>query len=162
MDRLTRQTSAAQAESIVPKPLDPPSDFLPLPSPSNLATSSSSVIHRTPHPPSSPLRSAPSVDPQSSSVSTSAALPTTSTTPPLKSSEPRTVLGGVVEALKSIASPITISLVVALVVALVNPIKALFVANVEGWSGIRVKLGPDGRPALVFVLEVSARQRKSD
>lgn len=49
-------------------------------------------------------------------------------------------IGGI---LKSIITPVTTSLLLALVCALVPPIKSLFVDNVEGWSGTRMLV--DGR-----------------
>lgn len=53
-----------------------------------------------------------------------------------------------------IVSPVVISVFLALVIALVSPLKALFVEDVEGWSGSRVPNAPNGKPILAFVQEV--------
>jgi len=50
------------------------------------------------------------------------------------------VLGSIGSILKSIVTPVTTSLLLALVCALVPPLKSLFVDGVEGWSGTRMSV----------------------
>lgn len=159
MDRLTRQTSAAKVEAVEttnprlkssPPPPSPdatrPTSRFP-----NTKSSTSSVTQRLPPPPSSRSPS-PSPLPTTTLPPTfpSPALPT-----PAEKAGPVTILSGMRAAAMSIVSPITISLVLALIIALIPPIKALFVPGVEGWSGTKIRMAPDGRPALAFVQEVS-------
>ena len=56
--------------------------------------------------------------------------------------------------IKLILSPVSISLFVALPIALVTPLKALF-TNVEGWTGGKMPNGPDGKPPLAFLLDTA-------
>lgn len=122
MDRLTRQTSAATVESILPVPSRLDSD--------HRAASDDPYTQQ---------------DPPASSSSSSGSPP---------QSRLRSVFSQIVHIISLFLTPITISLIVALVIALVPPLKALFVSNVEGWSGTRIRLAPDGRPALAFLQDV--------
>jgi len=63
----------------------------------------------------------------------------------------RRVIGGILGAL----NPVSISLFIALPIALVTPLKALFVV-VEDWTGTRIPNGPDGKPPLSFILDTAA------
>lgn len=56
--------------------------------------------------------------------------------------------------LKLFMTPVTISLFFSLPIALVHPLKALF-TFVDGWTGTKMPNGPDGRPPLAFLLDVS-------
>ncbi len=56
--------------------------------------------------------------------------------------------------LKLFMTPVTISLFFSLPIALVHPLKALF-TDVDGWTGLKMPNGPDGRPPLAFLLDVS-------
>lgn len=63
----------------------------------------------------------------------------------------RRILTGVI----GILNPVSISLFFALPIALISPLKALFV-NVDNWTGTRIPNGPDGKPPLAFVLDTAA------
>lgn len=67
---------------------------------------------------------------------------------------PESVGSVVLRRIKAFASPPTISVLVSLLVALVQPIKALFVP-VEGWSGSKIGNAPDGGAPLAFLYDVS-------
>lgn len=56
--------------------------------------------------------------------------------------------------IKLILTPPSISLFLALPISLVQPLKAMFV-HVEGWTGGRMPNGPDGKPPLSWLLDVS-------
>ncbi|KAI0787320.1 auxin efflux carrier [Fomes fomentarius] len=55
--------------------------------------------------------------------------------------------------LSAIVTPVTIALAIALPIALVNPLKALFV-DISDVSGYSFK-GPDGRPPLAFLIDTA-------
>lgn len=63
----------------------------------------------------------------------------------------RRVIGGILGAL----NPVSISLFIALPIALVTPLKALFV-TVDEWTGSKIPNGPDGKPPLSFILDTAA------
>lgn len=63
----------------------------------------------------------------------------------------RRILTGVI----GILNPVSISLFFALPIALISPLKALFVV-VDNWTGTRIPNGPDGKPPLAFVLDTAA------
>jgi hypothetical protein len=164
MDHLTRQTSAATVESFIPSRTSPdPADLdpdYPLPSSSSPSRKNNSSL-----PPSKPSKS-PSLhttepnQPQSSHLNPPPDLAphphhstSTSHSPsfePLPSRQ-KVFLASMLNIISLFITPITMSLVTALVIALVSPLKALFVPDVEGWSGTRIKMAPDGRPALAFI-----------
>jgi hypothetical protein len=50
-------------------------------------------------------------------------------------------------------SPVTVIIPFSVMVALVNPLKALFV-EVPGWSGSKVRYAPDEAPPLAFIYDV--------
>jgi hypothetical protein len=54
----------------------------------------------------------------------------------------------------SVLNPVSISLFLALPIALVTPLKSLFVV-VEGWTGTKIPNGPDGKPPLSFLLDTA-------
>jgi hypothetical protein len=60
----------------------------------------------------------------------------------------------VINFLKLFLTPVTISLIIAVPVALATPLKALF-TEVPGWTGTKIPNGPDGMPPLAFLLDVS-------
>lgn len=57
--------------------------------------------------------------------------------------------------LKGLATPVSISIVVAIPCGIISPLKALFVP-VDGWSGGRVPFAPDDRPPLAFITDTAA------
>ncbi|EIN08921.1 auxin efflux carrier [Punctularia strigosozonata HHB-11173 SS5] len=57
--------------------------------------------------------------------------------------------------LKSLLTPSSISIILAFIIALVNPLKALFV-TVDGWTGTRIPNAPDGQPPLAFVMDTAS------
>jgi hypothetical protein len=63
----------------------------------------------------------------------------------------RRILTGII----GILNPVSISLFFALPIALISPLKALFVV-VDNWTGTRIPNGPDGKPPLAFVLDTAA------
>lgn len=63
----------------------------------------------------------------------------------------RRILTGVI----GILNPVSISLFFALPIALISPLKALFVV-VDNWTGTRIPNGPDGKPPLAFILDTAA------
>ncbi|KAL7411983.1 auxin efflux carrier [Mrakia frigida] len=163
MERLTRQTSAATVESVLPNTSNTMPSFLPTFHSSSSSSSSSSNPS-----PNSPSRTIPSTvahqlpppHDSESNLPPSSPEPQTPTkaltsTPPPSEKGPRTILGGMKAAAESIFTPITLSLLAAIIIALVPPLKALFVPNVEGWTGTKIKLAPDGRPALAFIQETA-------
>lgn len=60
--------------------------------------------------------------------------------------------------LRTLATPATLSVILAIPVSLVSPLKALFV-HVDGWTGGRMPNAPDGNPPLSFLLDVSSEAR---
>lgn len=58
--------------------------------------------------------------------------------------------------IKLILTPPSISLFLALPISLVQPAKAMFV-HVDGWTGGKMPNGPDGKPPLSWLLDVSAQ-----
>ncbi|KAJ9098544.1 hypothetical protein QFC19_006312 [Naganishia cerealis] len=62
--------------------------------------------------------------------------------------------------LKLTLTPPSISLFLALPISLIQPLKAMFV-NVDGWTGGKMPNGPDGKPPLSWLLDVSERLVRS-
>lgn len=109
-----------------------------------------------------------SVTPAASSAVTHAASATVTpaqSTPDLNQvvlAEPQTGLQKVLKVLaplKHIVTPITITLAIALPIALIRPLKALFVDISE--SGGPVFKAPDGRPPLAFMIDTGASNSHS-
>jgi hypothetical protein len=75
-------------------------------------------------------------------------------TPPVKTPWYKIVL----RALNACVSPVSIVIPIAITVALVNPLKALFVP-VAGWSDNRIHSAPDHAPPLSFLYEVRTVRR---
>jgi auxin efflux carrier family protein len=69
----------------------------------------------------------------------------------LPSAKPKSILTLVLKKISSIVTPITATIAVALPIALIKPLKALFV-DTTSTGGPNWK-GPDGRPPLQFILE---------
>ncbi|KAI0632968.1 auxin efflux carrier [Trametes polyzona] len=101
-------------------------------------------------PPSSPLRAAVVASPIRPTQSVIADIPVKASPKPSKA---RHWLAIVFGPLRALLKPVTIAIGVSLPVALINPLKALFVdmSNLGGpiWHG------PDGRPPLVFVMDAA-------
>lgn len=57
--------------------------------------------------------------------------------------------------LKGLATPVSISIAIAIPCGIISPLKALFV-QVDGWSGTRVPFAPDGNPPLAFITDTAA------
>lgn len=140
INQLERQVSAASVEAVLPETHPPSSSFASL---NHLDNSTSSHPQRQ-HSQGSKRDSIVPVP--SSPVASHRSPPPTPTV---------AFFRGILHTFSLLVSPVTVTLVVALVVALVNPLKALFVADIDGWSGTRIKLAPDGRPALAFIYDVS-------
>ncbi|KAL7412069.1 membrane transport protein-domain-containing protein [Mrakia frigida] len=135
--------------------------------PANLRpTDSSSINHRLPPPATTPSNGS-HISLNRSRSPSSRNPPPSSTSPPYPNPRPSSPIGklpmttlgavniGLKAALSCLLTPITLSLLIALICALIPPIKALFVLNVDGWSGTKIKLAPDGRPALAFIQETA-------
>lgn len=70
---------------------------------------------------------------------------------PSKQTWRRTIL----KSISGLTTPITLGVILSLPMALVLPLKALFV-SVPGWTGTRMPNAPDGKPPLSFFYDVSA------
>lgn len=57
--------------------------------------------------------------------------------------------------IKGLATPVSITIVIAIPCGIISPLKALFVP-VDGWSGSRVPFAPDGHPPLAFITDTAA------
>jgi hypothetical protein len=57
--------------------------------------------------------------------------------------------------IKGLATPVSISIAIAIPCGIISPLKALFV-QVDGWSGTRVPFAPDGNPPLAFITDTAA------
>ena len=57
--------------------------------------------------------------------------------------------------LRDLATPVSISILIAIPCGIISPLKALFIP-VTGWTGDRVPNAPDGNPPLAFVIETAA------
>jgi hypothetical protein len=60
----------------------------------------------------------------------------------------------ILNTLRLLISPISIALFIALPIALITPLKALF-TPVSGWTGTKIPNGPDGKPPLKFLLDTA-------
>lgn len=57
--------------------------------------------------------------------------------------------------IKGLATPVSLSIVIAIPCGIISPLKALFVP-VDGWSGSRVPFAPDNHPPLAFITDTAA------
>jgi hypothetical protein len=57
--------------------------------------------------------------------------------------------------IRDLATPASISIAIAIPCGIISPLKALFIP-VSGWSGDRIPNAPDGHPPLAFVIETAA------
>lgn len=61
----------------------------------------------------------------------------------------------IVNFIRDLATPVSISIVVAIPCGIISPLKALFVP-VANWTGERVPNAPDGNPPLAFIIDTAA------
>ncbi|KAH9852933.1 auxin efflux carrier [Lenzites betulinus] len=164
--QLTRRTSRVSAVSStfrsrkLPGPVPPSPLRVTMPSsPLRVTIPASSMKISNPAsplrpgpPPPSPLRTTVLASPIGSSPSLDAkAITTKSATP--SSSGPKHVLARIFGPLNALVKPVTIAIAISLPVALINPLKALFV-DISSLGGPSWH-GPDGRPPLVFVMDTA-------
>jgi len=57
--------------------------------------------------------------------------------------------------LRDLATPVSISILIAIPCGIISPLKALFIP-VTGWTRDRVPNAPDGNPPLAFIIETAA------
>ena len=158
MDRLTRTASAATVDSV----LDRSSSYLPPSSGSTITRRVLRTFHKHNHSHSQKERLPP--PPPSANPSRAASLHGSNPDDEEEDldlpTEPQSFAITVYHALKaillSLCTPITGTLVLAIVFSLVSPLKALFVPDVPGWSGTRIRLAPDGRPPLAFIQDTAS------
>lgn len=156
MDRLTRTASAATVDSV----LERTSSYLP---PSNGSTVTRRVLQSFRNHPHSHSHKERLPPPPPSANPSRAASPHGSNPDEEEDldlpTEPQSLGITILHALKaillSLCTPITGTLVLAIIFSLVSPLKALFVPDVPGWSGTRIRLAPDGRPPLAFIQDTA-------